>query len=47
MEYRDLREFIEQLEKRGDLRRIKQSVSPNLEITEIADRVLRSRGPAL
>ncbi len=47
MEYRDLREFIEQLEKRGDLKRISESVSPNLEITEIADRVLRSRGPAL
>ncbi len=47
MEYRDLREFIAQLEQRGDLKRISQSVSPNLEITEISDRVLRSGGPAL
>jgi 4-hydroxy-3-polyprenylbenzoate decarboxylase len=47
MEYRDLREFIHQLEKNGDLKRIRQRVDPNLEITEICDRVLRSGGPAL
>ncbi|MDH3447183.1 MAG: 4-hydroxy-3-polyprenylbenzoate decarboxylase [Gammaproteobacteria bacterium] len=47
MEYRDLRDFINQLEKNGDLKRISQRVDPNLEITEIATRVLRSGGPAL
>ena len=47
MEYRDLRDFIEKLEQRGELKRISQPVSPDLEITEIADRVLRARGPAL
>jgi len=47
MRYRDLREFIEQLEKDGDLKRISQPIDPNLEITEIADRTLRQKGPAL
>jgi 4-hydroxy-3-polyprenylbenzoate decarboxylase len=45
--YRDLREFIAQLEARGELKRIRTEVSPRLEMTEIADRVLRSGGPAL
>jgi 4-hydroxy-3-polyprenylbenzoate decarboxylase len=47
MSYRDLREFIGQLEARGELRRIRASVSPRLEMTEICDRVLRAGGPAL
>jgi 4-hydroxy-3-polyprenylbenzoate decarboxylase len=47
MEYRDLRDFIDQLEKNGDLKRISQRIDPNLEITEISDRVLRAGGPAL
>ena len=47
MRYRDLREFIEQLEKDGDLKRISQRIDPNLEITEIAQRTLRQQGPAL
>jgi 4-hydroxy-3-polyprenylbenzoate decarboxylase len=47
MEYKDLRDFIDQLEKGGDLKRISKQVSPNLEITEISDRVLRAGGPAL
>ena len=47
MRYRDLREFIEQLEKDGDLKRISQRIDPILEITEIADRTLQRRGPAL
>lgn len=47
MQYKDLREFINQLEKDGDLKRIKQKVDPNLEITEVSDRTLRKRGPAL
>ena len=47
MAYRDLREFIGQLEKSGELKRIGVEVSPNLEMTEICDRVLRKGGPAL
>jgi 4-hydroxy-3-polyprenylbenzoate decarboxylase len=45
--YRDLREFITQLEARGELKRVRVPVSPRLEITEICDRVLRAGGPAL
>jgi 4-hydroxy-3-polyprenylbenzoate decarboxylase len=45
--YRDLREFVAQLEARGELKRVRAPVSPRLEITEICDRVLRAGGPAL
>jgi 4-hydroxy-3-polyprenylbenzoate decarboxylase len=47
MIYRDLRDFIAQLEKMGELKRIAAEVDPRLEMTEIADRVLRAGGPAL
>ncbi|OGU20672.1 MAG: 3-octaprenyl-4-hydroxybenzoate decarboxylase [Hydrogenophilales bacterium RIFOXYD1_FULL_62_11] len=47
MIYRDLRDFIAQLEKIGELKRISIEVDPKLEMTEIADRVLRAGGPAL
>ncbi len=47
MSYRDLRDFIAALEEVGDLRRIRTRVDPHLEITEVADRVLRAGGPAL
>jgi 4-hydroxy-3-polyprenylbenzoate decarboxylase len=47
MEYKDLRDFIDQLERGGDLKRISKRISPNLEITEISARVLRAGGPAL
>jgi len=47
MKYNDLRDFIQLLEQRGDLKRITQEIDPNLEMTEICDRVLRSGGPAL
>ncbi|RTE85754.1 MULTISPECIES: 4-hydroxy-3-polyprenylbenzoate decarboxylase [Gammaproteobacteria] len=47
MKYRDLREFIAQLEAQGKLKRISQEVDPNLEMTEIADRTLKAGGPAL
>ncbi|KUJ82910.1 4-hydroxy-3-polyprenylbenzoate decarboxylase [Microbulbifer flavimaris] len=47
MKYKDLRDFIKLLEKRGLLKRIQHPVDPNLEMTEIADRVLRAGGPAL
>ncbi|WP_151671237.1 4-hydroxy-3-polyprenylbenzoate decarboxylase [Nitrincola schmidtii] len=45
--YKDLRDFIDMLEKRGQLKRITQPVNPVLEMTEIADRTLRAGGPAL
>ncbi len=47
MKYKDLRDFIAQLEGSGDLRRISHPVSTALEMTEISDRVLRAQGPAL
>ncbi|MEZ5451690.1 MAG: 4-hydroxy-3-polyprenylbenzoate decarboxylase [Thiothrix sp.] len=47
MKYHDLRDFIQQLEKMGELKRISIEVDPYLEMTEIADRVLRAGGPAL
>lgn len=47
MAYRDLREFISELDKKGLLRRIKAEVDVNLEITEITDRVCKSGGSAL
>jgi len=45
--YKDLREFIQKLEKEGELKRIRAEVDPVLEITEITDRVTRAGGPAL
>jgi len=47
MQYQDLRDFIAQLERAGELKRIAVEVDPRLEMTEIADRVLRAGGPAL
>src|ERR1017187_864259 len=47
MKYHDLRDFIVQLEKIGELKRIAVEVDPKLEMTEICDRVLRAGGPAL
>jgi len=47
MKYKDLRDFISQLEKNGDLVRITKPISTKLEMTEIADRTLRAGGPAL
>jgi len=47
MKYKDLRDFIKMLEKRGQLKRISQPVDPKLEMTEICDRTLRAGGPAL
>lgn len=45
--FKDLRDFIELLEKQGELKRIQTPVDPYLEITEISDRTLRREGPAL
>ncbi|WP_370315647.1 hypothetical protein, partial [Thalassolituus sp.] len=42
MKYADLRDFIRKLEKRGELVRVKEPVDPYLEMTELADRVLRA-----
>ncbi len=47
MKYHDLRDFIAQLEKIGELKRVTAPVSTHLEMTEICDRVLRAQGPAL
>jgi 4-hydroxy-3-polyprenylbenzoate decarboxylase len=47
MKYKDLRDFIDQLEKQGELVRVTKEVDTYLEMTEIADRTLRAKGPAL
>jgi len=45
MIYKDLRDFIKQLEKQGELKRISVEVDPYLEMTEICDRTLKRGGP--
>uniref|UniRef100_E6QUC1 3-octaprenyl-4-hydroxybenzoate decarboxylase (Polyprenyl p-hydroxybenzoate decarboxylase) n=1 Tax=mine drainage metagenome TaxID=410659 RepID=E6QUC1_9ZZZZ len=47
MKFKDLREFIAELERQGELVRVHAPVSPILEMTEICDRVLRAAGPAI
>ncbi|HIF9213248.1 TPA: 4-hydroxy-3-polyprenylbenzoate decarboxylase [Photobacterium damselae] len=47
MKFQDLRDFIDYLEAQGELKRISHPVDPNQEITEICDRTLRAKGPAL
>lgn len=47
MAYSDLRAFMADLENRGLLKRIKEEVDADLEITEISDRVVKAGGPAL
>jgi 4-hydroxy-3-polyprenylbenzoate decarboxylase len=47
MQYKDLRDFISQLETQDELRRVRAPVSPKLEMTEICDRVLKSGGSAI
>lgn len=47
MPYQDLRDFLTLLEKNNELKRIIVPIDPVLEITEISDRVLRQKGPAL
>ena len=46
MKFKDLRDFVQQLEQRGELKRIQMPISPVLEMTEICDRTLRNKGPA-
>jgi 4-hydroxy-3-polyprenylbenzoate decarboxylase len=47
MAYKSLQHFIDTLEQHGELLRINELVSPDLEITEIADRYIKANGPAL
>jgi 4-hydroxy-3-polyprenylbenzoate decarboxylase len=47
MKYKDLRNFVSNLEAIGELKRVQVPVSPYLQITEISDRVLQQGGPAL
>ena len=47
MKYHDLRDFMSQLEKAGELKRLAVEVDTRLEMTEICDRVLRAEGPAI
>jgi len=47
MAYKDLQDFIKILDKHIQLKRISTPVSPILEITEVADRVMKAEGPAL
>ena len=47
MKYNDLRDFIQQLETVGQLRKLGQPVSPRFEMTAIGDKLLRSGGPAV
>src|SRR5690242_21235867 len=47
MAFKDLREFVQALEAKGELRRIGIEVDPILEITEFADRAVKNGGPAL
>jgi len=47
MAYRNLEEFVQRLEREGELKRISYPVRAELEIAEIADRVMKKGGPAL
>ena len=47
MQYKDLRDFIAMLEKRGELKRVSQQIDPVLEVTEVCDRTLQAGGPAI
>ncbi len=47
MQYRDLREFISHLEQIGELVKVHQNVSPDLEMTEFCTQVLNNGGPAI
>ncbi len=47
MKYGDLRDFLAQLEAAGELKRVLTPVDPKLEMTELCDRTLKARGPAL
>ena len=44
---RDLRSWIELLEREGEIVRVSPEVDPHLEVTEIVDRTVKAGGPAL
>jgi len=45
--YTDLKDFLSALENAGELHRVRASVDPTLEISEIVTRTVRAKGPAL
>jgi 4-hydroxy-3-polyprenylbenzoate decarboxylase len=47
MAYNSLQEYVQVLERAGELKRITHPVKAELEITEIADRAMKTAGPAL
>ena len=47
MKYHDLRDFVAQLERMGELKRVRPEIDTRFEMTEICDRVLRTGGPAI
>ena len=47
MSYPDFPAFVADLERRGELVRVKEPVDPVLEMTEVADRCVKRGGPAL
>ncbi len=47
MRYRDLRDFLAQLQSLGELKSIAIPINPHLEVTEVCCRVLAQQGPAL
>ncbi len=47
MKYKDLRDFLDQLALRGELKRVVHPIDPYLEMTEICDRLLKQGGPAV
>jgi 4-hydroxy-3-polyprenylbenzoate decarboxylase len=47
MKYRDLRGFVTELERLGEVKRVPEAISVELEMTALSDAVLRAQGPAL
>src|SRR5439155_18976727 len=47
MPFSDLQDFLRYLERHGQLKRVRAEVDPELEVTEITQRVIREQGPAL
>ncbi|MCG6874014.1 MAG: UbiD family decarboxylase, partial [Betaproteobacteria bacterium] len=47
MSYRDLRDFVAQMQSLGELKRVDAEIDTRLEMTEICDRVLQAGGPAI
>jgi 4-hydroxy-3-polyprenylbenzoate decarboxylase len=45
--FKDLKDYLNALEKRGELKKIKEEVNPVLEMGHIADRIAKQKGPAL